>query len=39
MNLYKKWTAKPYSILVINTTIASDDPLHFTANILERKKK
>ena len=38
MNLYKKWTAKPYSFLVIYTTIASDDPLHFRTNILERGK-
>ena len=25
MNLYEKCTAKPYSFLVINTTLASDD--------------
>ena len=37
MNLYKKWTAKPYSFLVIDTTIASDDPLHFRTNILKKK--
>ena len=26
-NLYKKCTANPYSILVIDTTLASDNPL------------
>ena len=35
MNLYKKCTAKPYSFLVIDTTPASDNPLHFTKNLLE----
>ena len=29
MNLYKKCTAKPHSFLVINITLASDNPLHF----------
>ena len=28
-NLYKKCTAKPYSVLVTNITLASDNPLHF----------
>ena len=27
MNRYKKCTAKPYSFLVIDTTLASDNPL------------
>ena len=27
MNLYKKCTAKPYSFLVIDTTLTSDNPL------------
>ena len=27
MNLYKKCTAKPYSFLVIDATLASDNPL------------
>ena len=27
MNLYKKSTAKPYSFLVINTTLSSDSSL------------
>ena len=29
MNLYKKSTAKPYSFLVIDTTLSSDYPLRF----------
>ena len=36
MNLYKKCTAKPYSFLVIDTTLASDNPLRFRKNLLER---
>ena len=36
MNLYKKCTAKPHSFLVINITLASDNPLHFRENLLER---
>ena len=36
MNLYKKCTAKPHSFLVINITLASDNPLHFWENLLER---
>ena len=35
MNLYKKSTAKPYSYLVIDTTLASDNPLRFRKNLLE----
>ena len=35
MDLYKKCTEKPYSILVINTTLASDNPLRFRINLLE----
>ena len=34
-NLYKKCTAKPYSFLVINTTLASDNTLRFIKNILQ----
>ena len=34
-NLYKKCTAKPYSFLVINTTLASDNTLCFIKNILQ----
>ena len=37
MNLYKKYTVKLYSLLVIDTTFALDNPLHLWA-IFERKK-
>ena len=36
INLYKKYTAKPYSFLVIDTTLASDNPFRFRQNLLER---
>ena len=36
MNLYKKCPAKPNSFLVIDTTLASDNSLHFRKNLLER---
>ena len=36
MNLYKKRTAKPYSFLVINATLASDNPISFRKNLSER---
>ena len=36
MNLYKKCTAKPYSFLVIDTTVASDNPLRFRKNLVKR---
>ena len=35
MNLYKKGTAKPYSFLVIDATLASDNPSRFRKNLLE----
>ena len=35
-NLYKKCTAKPYSFLVIDATLASDNPSRFRRNRLER---
>ena len=35
MNLYKKCTTKPYSLLVTDATLASDNPSHFRKNILE----
>ena len=35
MNLYKKGTAKPYSFLVIDTTLASDNYSCFRKNPLE----
>ena len=36
INLYKKCTAKPYCFLVICTTLASNNPLRFKNNLLER---
>ena len=36
MNLYKKCTAKPYYFLVIQATLASDNPLNFRQDLLER---
>ena len=36
MNLYKQYTAKPYSFLIIDTTLASDNTSRFRKNILER---
>ena len=39
MNLYKKCTAKPYSSLVIDTTLASDNLFRFRKNLSERIKK
>ena len=34
MKIYKKCTAKPYSFLVNDTTLASDDSLRFRKNLL-----
>ena len=34
MKIYKKYTAKPYSFLVNNTTLPSDDLLKFRKNLL-----
>ena len=36
MNFCKKCTEKPYSFLVIDTTLASDNPSRFKKNLLER---
>ena len=36
MNLYKKCTAKPYYFSVIQATLASDNPLNFRQDLLER---
>ena len=36
MNLYKYFTAKPYSFLAIDTTLASDNPSHVRENLLKR---
>ena len=38
MNLYKKCTAKPLSFLVIDANLASDNPLRFRKNLLEKIK-
>ena len=35
MKLYKECTAKQYSFLVIDATLASDNPLLFRKNLLE----
>ena len=35
MNLYKKYTAKPYSFSVIDATLASNNSLSFRKNLLE----
>ena len=34
MKIYKKYTKEPYSFLVNDTTIPSDDPLRFRKNLL-----
>ena len=36
MNHHKKFTAKQYSFLVIDTTLTSDNSSHFRNNLLER---
>ena len=36
MNLYKKFTAKPYSFLAIDAPLASDNSSCFRENLLER---
>ena len=36
MNLYKKCSAKPYSFLVIDATLALDNPAHFRNNPIEK---
>ena len=35
LNIYKKCTAEPYSFLVNDTTLPSDDPLRFRKNLLK----
>ena len=35
MKIYKKCTTKPYSLLVDDTTLPSDDPLRFRKNLLK----
>ena len=39
MNLYKKCTAKQYSFLVLDATVASDNPSQFRKNLLEGIQK
>ena len=36
INLYKKCTTKPYSFLIIDNTLASDNPSRFRKNLIER---
>ena len=36
MNLYKKFTAEPYSFLITDTTLESDNSLRFRKNVYER---
>ena len=36
MNLYRMCTGKPYSFLVIDATLASDNSLGFRNNLLEK---
>ena len=38
-NIYRKCTAEPYSFLVNDTTLASDNPLRFRKNIFKYNKK
>ena len=35
IKIYKKCTAEPYSFLVNNTTLPSDNPLRFRKNLLK----
>ena len=35
INIYKKYTVEPYSFLVNNTTLSSDNPLRFRKNLLK----
>ena len=35
IKIYKKYTAEPYSFLVNDTTLPSNDPLRFGKNLLE----
>ena len=35
MNIYKKFTAEPYSFLVIDTTLSSNNSVCFRKNLLE----
>ena len=35
IKIYKKYTAEPYSFLVNNTTLPSDNPLRFKKSLLK----
>ena len=35
MNPYKKFSSKPYSVLMIHATLASDISLHLRKNVLK----
>ena len=35
IKIYKKYTAEPYSFLVNDTTLATDDPFRFRKNLLK----
>ena len=36
MNLHKEYAGKPFSFLMIDTTLESDNPLHIRKNVLEK---
>ena len=36
MDLYKKYTVKPYYFLVIYATLASDNPSRFRKNLVDK---
>ena len=38
MNFYKKYIAKSYSFLIIDATLASDNPLRFGKNLTKNIK-
>ena len=38
IDIYKEWTVKPYSFLVIDTTLASDNPLRFRRILFKYNK-
>ena len=38
IDIYKEWTVKPYSFLVIDTTLASDNPLRFRKILFKYNK-
>ena len=39
MKLYKNYTEVPFTFLVNDTTLSSDNPLRFKKNLLVRKSK